>query len=836
MTFTTFTPLLWLLPLLIVAGLAWWRSLVDRPPGLKLASFALRVLGIVLLALALCQPFMQDESDDAHVVFVVDVSQSVELKAALEALKPIEEGVKQLRAGDSFTLYAMAKGVREQTPAEMRALLEGWLKGLADDAFRSESRIGDALLSARLAFPAGKGKRLILFSDGVETDGSVAEALAQLRREEVDVRFVPLSTLDQPEAAMVALESTSGFAFQGEMLRLNAKVRANRAMQAKVRLLNKGVMVQEKQVTLKAGEEAKLPFDQEMTTPGPGVWSAEIVPEQDHFPINNQAAVTIDVQGQPRVLVLHEKERDMRAIVRALKEQDFEVDLRGKRGLPDSMEELLAFDCIVIANLPATEMSARQMNLLRSYVADFGGGLVMLGSDNSFGLGGYYKTPVEEVLPLVSRYEKEKEKPSLAMVLVMDKSGSMQGEPIALARQAAKSAAELLSARDQIAVIGFDGEAQIICDLTPASQQSTIQAAIDSLEASGGTYMYPAMEAGRDMLERASAKVKHMICLTDGQTQEADHLGLTQQMADAGITVSTIALGQGAAGELLQQIAEVGRGRFYESNEAESLPQIFTKETTQASKSATQEGLFPHVQITEHPMLSGYDVQGLPVTLGYVMTEAKPAVQVLLAAESGDPLLAVGRFGLGMGLAYTGDLTETWGGEWLAWDGCGRFWAQVLRGVVRKTDRGGMDARSEVADGRWKVRLERRDDAESPLSGLRMEAQALDENGSPLAVKIEETGLGRYEAVVPLGARQHIALRLHDRDHDKLEVRHYHAPYPNEYRLDGQAAGALTTLGGYQPAAIIAALPTAFQLRPVASWFAWLAMGLLLTGVLLRRI
>lgn len=835
MTFTTFTPLFWLLLLGGVIA-AYAGSLVDRPRGLKLASLALRILGIVLLALALCQPFIRDKSEEAHVVFVMDVSQSVELKSALAALPSIEEGIRQLRSGDSYSLFSAARSLREQTPEQMKQQLEGWTKGLADDAYRSESRLGEALLGSRLAFPAGKAKRLVLFSDGVETSTGLAGAMEQLRQEEVDVRFVKLASLDQPEAAMVALESTASFAFQGEMLRLNARLRANRDMQARVRLLNKGVMVQEKNATLKAGEETKLPFDQEMTTPGPGVWTAEIIPEKDYFPINNQASATINVQGQPRILILHEKERDMRSFVRALKEQDFEVDLRGKRGLPEQMEELLAFDCVILANLPATDMNPRQMNLLRSYVADFGGGLVMLGSDNSFGLGGYYKTPVEEVLPLVSRYEKEKEKPSLAMVLVMDKSGSMEGQPIALARQAAKSAAELLSARDQIAVVGFDGAAQIICDMTPASQQSTIQAAIDSLEASGGTYMYPAMEVGREMLERSSAKVKHMICLTDGQTQEADHIGLTQQMADSGITVSTVALGQGAAADLLQQIAEVGRGRYYESNDAESLPQIFTKETTQASKSATQEGLFPHIQITEHPMLSGYEADALPVTLGYVMTEAKPAVQVLLAAESGDPLLAVGRFGLGLGLAYTGDLTEVWGGEWLAWDGCGKFWAQVLRGVVRKMDRNGLDARSSIADGRWTVRMERRDDNDRPLSGLRVEAQAMDENGSPLTVQVHETGLGRYEATLPLETRQHVALRLHDRDHDKLEVRHYHAAYPNEYRLDSQVSASLAHLASYQPATITAGLPAAFQLRPVSSWFAWTAMGLLLGGLLLRRI
>lgn len=835
MTFTTLTPLLWLL-LLPVAVWAYARSLVDRPAALKTTSFGLRILSIVLLALALCQPFIQKRSDEAHVIFMLDVSQSADLKAAREAIDQIEAGVKQLRPGDSSSLYLVADGLRELPAAEIRQTLEKWTQGVADDTYRSRTRLAASLLTARLAFPAGKARRLVLFSDGVETEGGLDTALDQLRSEQVDVRFVPLRGLDEPEAAVVALESASPFAFQGEMQRLTARVRSNRAMTARVRLLNKGVSVQEKSITLKAGEDTRVDFEQEMTTPGASVWMAEIMPEKDHFPVNNQAALTLTVQGRPRLLMLHEDERDMRPFVRALKEQDFDIDLRGKRGLPDRMEELLAFDAIIIANLPATEMTTRQMALLRSYVTDFGGGLAMFGSDNSFGLGGYYRTPVEEVLPLISRYEKEKEKPSLAMVLVIDKSGSMEGAPIALARQAAKSAAELLSPQDQIAVIGFDGGAQTVCEMTSASQQGVIQGAIDSLAAGGGTFMYPAMETGYEMLERASAKVKHMICLTDGQTQPADHEGLTQRMADAGITVSTVGLGEGSARELLQQIAEIGRGRYYESNDPESLPQIFTRETSQASKSAIQEGLFPHIGITPHPMLAGYEAEGLPVTLGYVMTEAKPAVQVLLAAESGDPLLAVGRFGLGLGLAYTGDLTDIWGGEWLAWDGCGRLWAQVLRGILRKMDRSGLDTRSEVRDGTWTLRLDRRDDSGQPLSGLRLEAQALDENGSPLTVPVSETGLGRYEARLPLGLRQHIALRLHDKDHDKLDVRHYHAPYPAEYRLDAQPDPALALLPAIRPETLLTDLPTATTLHPITHWFAWASLAAMLAGLVLRRV
>ncbi|RYD30146.1 MAG: VWA domain-containing protein, partial [Verrucomicrobiaceae bacterium] len=332
----------------------------------------------------------------------------------------------------------------------------------------------------------------------------------------------------------------------------------------------------------------------------------------------------------------------------------------------------------------------RQMQLLKSYVQDFGGGLAMMGSENSFGLGGYYKTPVEDVLPLVSRFEKEKEKPSLAMVLVIDKSGSMQGAPMALARQAAKASVELLGAQDQVAVIAFDGAPQLVSEMRRASERDAIQAAIDTIQEAGGTDLYSAMEMGKQILDNTTAKIKHMICLTDGQTEDRGFGSLTQALVDSGVTVSTVGMGDGAVGDLLQGIAEVGKGRYYQTNDPSNVPQIFTKETIQATKSAIKEDVYQAITVTDHPMLAGYADSDLPASLGYVMTEAKPTTQVVLAVESGDPLLAVGRFGLGQGLCFTSDLTEKWGGEWLAWDGCGKFWSQVLRSILKKEDVEGM--------------------------------------------------------------------------------------------------------------------------------------------------
>ena len=703
MEFLTFRPLIWLVvPLLMLVGLRF--SLVDQPTRQRNAAFALRCLGILLLITAMCRPYWGTQGRNLHVVFLLDVSQSVDLEGARDSMDEIERSQEQLGSQDSSSVFLVADGVRYfETITEMRKVFDDWSNAMSDAEFRNESRLAEALRETRFAFPAGKSRRVVLYTDGQETRQSLAPILRQMRAEDIDVRICKLDGLKKSEASVVRLRPSTTHAFHGEIIRLSADLFSNRTMNATVRILNRGVSVQEQAVQLKQDEQTTVDFDVEMTTSGTSIWGVELVPEDDHFPLNNQLDCTVDVRGKARVLMLHTDSGELRPLRRALEEQDIEVDVRGKFGLPEDMQGMLAFDAIAIANLPATAMSSRQMDMLKRYVSEFGGGLAMFGSDNSFGLGGYYKTPVEEVLPLVSRFEKEKEKPSLAMALVIDKSGSMQGVPIALARQAAKSAVELLSPRDMIGVVGFDSNATVVSELRSASESDAIQASIDSLAAGGGTYMYVGMVSGKEMLDNATAKIRHMIVLSDGRTNPADHEGLVQGMTDAGMTVSTVALG-GADKQLLSSLAELGRGRYYETDDPSNVPQIFTKETMQASKSAIKEDLFGSVAIGDHPILSGYQETDLPFSLGYVMTEAKPTAQVLLVTETGDPLLAVSRFGLGTGLAFTSDLSERWGGEWLAWDSCGKFWAQALRGIIRKNGfRRDADhsqrGRSHLADG-----------------------------------------------------------------------------------------------------------------------------------------
>jgi len=836
MQFSTYLPLWLLLACAGASVFTWRRSLVDRPPARKWAAHALRLLGAVALIIALCRPYWLSRSENLHIVYLVDVSESVDPESIRESAGEIEKAAQQLTTSDRTSVLAFGTRLAVSKTAALRTLADEAAKGTADAGSRDSTKLAEAMLGSRLVFDADLARRLVIFSDGSPTTPGVAAALKTLKDEGVDVRFRRVDGLKRPEAAIVALEPMTRVAYRGEVVRMRLRMRANETMNATARILQRGVAVATTTVTLEAGKEVAVTLDVEMSSPGESQWEAELLPEKDWFPLNNKVAAMVTVKGEPRLLVLHRDEKQMRPLARAMRKQGIELELRGERGLPETMAELLTFDAIVLADVPATMMSKRQMELVKRYVSDFGGGLAMLGSENSFGLGGYFRTPIEEALPLTSRYEKEKQKPSLAMVLVIDKSGSMSGAPIELARASAKAAAELLGSQDQISVVGFDSATRVILPMTIAADKGTVLNAIDSLTADGGTDAYPGMLAGREILQNAVAKVKHMIVLSDGQTPENDFAGLVRDMRSQGMTISSVSLGDGAAKEVMEMIATEGGGRYYETNDPSNMPQIFTKETMQASRSAIKEDIFGSVVTGDHPMLSGYEKSQLPYVLGYVMTQPKPTTNLLIAAETGDPLLAVCRFGLGTGLCWTADLTEKWGGEWLGWGNGGAFWAQIFRGIVRKEQSTGLAASGTVDREQWRVDIFRRDEQDRPVDRVIWDAKAIDAGGAEVPVSVRQTGVGRYDAMVDLAGRERVNLSLRDPDHSLMKTLGWQRDYPAEYRLDRHADPALVALPPFSPESVRADLPKTPIYEDIAHWFVYAGFAFLIGGIAVRRL
>ena len=385
-------------------------------------------------------------------------------------------------------------------------------------------------------------------------------------------------------------------------------------------------------------------------------------------------------------------------------------------------------------------------------------------------------------------------------------------------------------------MVGFDGETRVILPMTGASDKGTILGSIDSLSADGGTDAYPGMVKGRELLQNAVAKVKHMIVLSDGQTPDNDFSGLVRDMRAQGMTVSSVALGDGAAKDLMQMIAQEGGGRYYETNDPANMPQIFTKETMQASRSAIKEDLFGAVVTGDHPVLAGYEKSDLPFVLGYVMTQPKPTAQLLLAAETGDPLMAICRYGLGTGLCWTSDLTEKWGGEWLGWGNGPSFWAQIFRGIVRKEQSAGLSASGNVTRDNWNIAITRRDELDRPVDSVNWDAKAIDAEGAEIPVSVRQTGVGRYETTVNLLGRDRVNLSLRDTDHSLMKTLGWQRDYPAEYRLDRVPDAALAAVGSFNPSAVREDLPETSVFEDITHWFVFAGFAALIGGIALRRI
>ena len=471
----------------------------------------------------------------------------------------------------------------------------------------------------------------------------------------------------------------------------------------------------------------------------------------------------------------------------------------------------------------------------------------MLGGEQSFGLGGYYKSTLEEILPVRSDFEKEQEKPSLGMVLVIDKSGSMEGDPIEMAKSAARSAVELLGRRDQVAVIAFDGDTYVISEMQSASNTSKISEEISRIEAGGGTTMYPAMEMSMEMLMNASAKLKHVILLTDGVSTPGDFEGLASQMASTKITVSTVAAGSGADVELLEQIARVGKGRYYFTDDPAQVPQIFAKETVTASKSAIDEQPFIPIPIRATHALAELDMESAPFLLGYVMTRPKPTAEVILATEKGDPLLAWWRYGLGMSAAFTSDAKSRWAAEWMTWPGYGKFWTQVIRQVMRKSDTRGIQMQTARKGDQAEIIVDAVSELGQFLNNAEVELTMIDPRLQRHTLNMPQSSPGRYISDVPLpiAGSYHVEIAVKQKGQVVYrQSRGMMRGYSDELRIRPTNEELLQELasvsgGKFNPTAVeLFARGTARATRPTPLWptLITIAAFLLIIDVLLRRI
>lgn len=361
----------------------------------------------------------------------------------------------------------------------------------------------------------------------------------------------------------------------------------------------------------------------------------------------------------------------------------------------------------------------------------------------------------------------------------------MSGEKIEMAKDAAKAAIELLSPKDYVGVVAFDSEAFWVAEIQSASDKASVEQKIASIEADGGTTMAPAMEMALSKLSATPAKLKHIIVLTDGMSTEGPFYELATQMAQQGITLSTVGLGGDTDQELLKKMSEWGNGRFYFTDNPQSVPQIFAKETMTASKSAIHEVPFVPVQTAPADFLAGLDFQTAPFLLGYVTTKIKPTAEAWLVTEKNEPLLATWRFGLGQVGAFTSDARNRWAVEWLKWDGYGKFWAQFVRKLMRAGMLKHFPSQLVREEGEFRFSVDCLDPFGRYMSDLTGELLLLDAEGHSSKLPLQTVAPGRFTAHWPGKRGAYHAQIVLKRGNEVVDRQYISASagYPDEFLL-----------------------------------------------------
>ncbi|MCB9599719.1 MAG: VWA domain-containing protein [Sandaracinus sp.] len=713
----------------------------------------------VCVTLALAGLELGHRLDRLAVVFVLDRSRSVDEgrlgersgDAARAAVSAIRDAVPTMEPGDQAGLVIFgANATTELLPSP-----EPPIGTPRASVPRDASDLGAGIRRALADLPAEHTGRVVVISDGVENRGDALAAATLAAGRGVVVDVLPIEREPRPEVAVesVRLPRT---ARPGEPVELRVVTRATVATRARVRVMRGGAPIAEAEVDLRPGSDVLVLRDE---APDSGVHRYDVLVDPldegvDSGRDNNEGGAFLRVLGGSRVLVAGDAPEENEALVRAIREGGLEVATADARTFPTDLGELATYDLVVLADLQARGLTEEQMLALSSYVRDLGGGLLMAGARRSFGLGGWAYTPVEEALPARFDLRQRRDRLSLAMIVAIDKSGSMTIEAVPgrtkldLANEAAARSAMLLSPADRVGVMHVDTAVTWTQPMVSVTDPNAIAAACRAAQPGGGGIdVDVAMPAAYAELRAERTQLKHFLLFADGDDSQG-LAGMREVVAASvrdRITTSIVSMGAGPYTPELEHLSRMGGGRFYIVDDLTQLPRIFTQETMEASRAALVEEPFRPEARFPGAATRGLDFSRAPSLGGYAVVNARSRASELLAASDEDPLLVQWQHGVGRSAVFATDVGAELARSWLSWPGYSVLFDQLARDLARSPERRDARVSLEVRGGVGHVRVEAVSAGGEYRNYLQLGGTVAASGGRSVNVDLRQTGAGRYE-------------------------------------------------------------------------------------------
>jgi len=777
----------WLALLIIPIILLGWRSLPGMDRARQSLAIAFRCLLIIILCCVLSTPHIDRQHDHLSVIGVVDISESIRRFGVVPANEPagqssaleyirqwVEQTVDQKGMQDRFGLVvfdgeasAAMLPTREQDIAVNLSLPE--IPG---------TDIAGGISLAMGMFPPDTARRLVLISDGNETRGSALEAaqhaagVATSSGEKETYFGIPIDIVHVDhnpisDVQVVRVEAPAS-AKPGQTITVRVVLETTNPTTGDLTLQREGQAIDingtapgtSRHIQLPAGQSVhlvqvtlgKLPINRFKAIFEP------VDPQADALPDNNDAETFTATPSQGEILIVNRDARLKTGVLAGILRR---AELPVRAIVPDEMShDLLSlqnYDLVVLNDVAAHELSAPQHATLSHYVSDLGGGLIMVGGENSFGAGGWNNTAVADILPVELDPPKEIRLPSAALVLVLDKSGSMN-QHVAGARATQQEVAnegvalaiESLRRDSLVGVVSFDYFAHEVISLQRNDRPEQFAQRIRGIQAEGGTDLKPGLTRAFNMLRNVEAEKKRIVCLTDGHSETTELDDIVRAMVAHDIKLSTIAVGDAADHAMLEHLADVGQGTYYAVRNPRILPRVLVDSVQVVNKPLIKESVFtPVVLSTGSTLTSGLD--RAPPLEGLVITAPRrqQTTTIEMIHPEGEPLLAHWQAGLGRVAAFTSDVEGVWSREWVDWPSAVRFWIQLCRLISRSPMNQDFELITQIEGNQLHMNLEATGTEHEFPEHLRVTGMVYHPDGQSEAVRLQQIGPGRYVGSAP---------------------------------------------------------------------------------------
>lgn len=652
-----------------------------------------RLLTLIFLILSLTGMTINVTSRDTTTIFLVDSSISME-DSKREIEDYINSQMVSMEPKDKAAIITFGK--KPMVDMSLRDRIED-IK-LISEPNPYFTDIQGALDFGEDYFPQKSNKRLVLITDGRENAGDALEAANELRQRKINLEIYPIDGYKGNDVQLTSIELPNNI-HKAENIPMELTIDSTIDTKGTLYFYSGNEILIKEDIRVSKGANI-FKYYITLNNKSNMNYRGEIVFKEDNNLKNNRVTGSLQMGHKPRVLVVGKKE-DVHIVENLLTSMGLELQSCTPNGVADNIDFLSKFNGIFLVNIHHDSISSSFEANLNTCVKELGVGLIVVGGEESFALGGYRDTVLEGMLPVSCKMKGNKKQPNTGLVLIIDSSGSMDDESggikkIDMAKEAAIGSVGILEDNDYIGVLAFSDVLQWIVPLGSARDKEVIEEDIGKLGAKGGTLIIPSLSEGIKKLQDTPVKIKHIILLSDGQGEKEGYDTLINNMKKNNITLSTVAMGYDADQGVLKRLSKETKGRSYFIKDFQDIPNIFAKETYLATKKYINNQEFTPIQVDR----SVFSKDVLPNLKGHIGTGIKDEAELILKSPLDDPILAQWQYGLGKVMVWTSDLKGGWSNSWIKWHSFQSKWASLISSVISHESNKSMELYLEKSKGK----------------------------------------------------------------------------------------------------------------------------------------